>query len=236
MFCLWGNVCIKWTCLCFQIDLQTFLTLTDQDLKELGITTFGARRKMLLAISGMKQSLYPLQCRDQFSAKISTCNHVSLEFLLFFRADNRLHQLESHPANSPLLKAVHANWLMRFINVSYFVCCRNKPEWSPAVQKARSVIHLTEANFTWIWELIAGRCYRQTCREVQDTSIGANLFRKDIHSNLHQQQQLGFGRILLRWLCWCFTSCCSCLPWCWFRFWISWHASTDVNVWGDALH
>ncbi|TNN70581.1 Protein bicaudal C 1-B [Liparis tanakae] len=33
------------------IDLQTFLTLTDQDLKELGITTFGARRKMLLAIS-----------------------------------------------------------------------------------------------------------------------------------------------------------------------------------------
>ncbi|RMC11741.1 hypothetical protein DUI87_11865 [Hirundo rustica rustica] len=34
------------------IDLQTFLTLTDQDLKELGITTFGARRKMLLAISG----------------------------------------------------------------------------------------------------------------------------------------------------------------------------------------
>ncbi|KAJ4949336.1 hypothetical protein JOQ06_020851 [Pogonophryne albipinna] len=34
-----------------EIDLQTFLTLTDQDLKELGITTFGARRKMLLAIS-----------------------------------------------------------------------------------------------------------------------------------------------------------------------------------------
>jgi hypothetical protein len=36
----------------FQIDLATFLTLTDQDLKELGITTFGARRKMLLAIAG----------------------------------------------------------------------------------------------------------------------------------------------------------------------------------------
>ncbi|XP_023825802.1 protein bicaudal C homolog 1 isoform X3 [Salvelinus sp. IW2-2015] len=36
-----------------EIDLQTFLTLTDQDLKELGITTFGARRKMLLAISGV---------------------------------------------------------------------------------------------------------------------------------------------------------------------------------------
>ena len=36
----------------FQVDLQTFLTLTDADLKELGITTFGPRRKMLLAIQG----------------------------------------------------------------------------------------------------------------------------------------------------------------------------------------
>lgn len=35
-----------------QIDLATFLTLDDQDLKELGINTFGARRKMLLAIAG----------------------------------------------------------------------------------------------------------------------------------------------------------------------------------------
>uniref|UniRef100_A0A3Q1BWG7 SAM domain-containing protein n=1 Tax=Amphiprion ocellaris TaxID=80972 RepID=A0A3Q1BWG7_AMPOC len=39
-----------------EIDLQTFLTLTDQDLKELGITTFGARRKMLLAISAVQQA------------------------------------------------------------------------------------------------------------------------------------------------------------------------------------
>jgi len=35
-----------------QIDLVTFLTLTDQDLKDLGISTFGARRKMLTAIAG----------------------------------------------------------------------------------------------------------------------------------------------------------------------------------------
>lgn len=47
--------CVKSTCCCLQIDLQTFLTLTDQDLKELGITTFGARRKMLLAISGTNE-------------------------------------------------------------------------------------------------------------------------------------------------------------------------------------
>ncbi|KAG9341799.1 hypothetical protein JZ751_018521 [Albula glossodonta] len=35
---------------------ETFLTLTDTDLKELGITTFGARRKMLLAISELNKN------------------------------------------------------------------------------------------------------------------------------------------------------------------------------------
>lgn len=35
-----------------QIDYQTFLTLSDDDLKEVGVSTFGARRKMLMAISG----------------------------------------------------------------------------------------------------------------------------------------------------------------------------------------
>ncbi|XP_031416641.1 protein bicaudal C homolog 1 isoform X2 [Clupea harengus] len=39
-----------------EIDLQTFLTLTDHDLKELGISTFGARRKMLLAISELNKN------------------------------------------------------------------------------------------------------------------------------------------------------------------------------------
>lgn len=39
-----------------EIDLQTFVTLTDPDLKELGITTFGARRKMILAISELNKS------------------------------------------------------------------------------------------------------------------------------------------------------------------------------------
>jgi protein bicaudal C len=30
------------------VDLATFATLTEQDLKEIGITTFGARKKLLL--------------------------------------------------------------------------------------------------------------------------------------------------------------------------------------------
>ncbi|XP_069055313.1 protein bicaudal C homolog 1-A-like [Pleurodeles waltl] len=36
-----------------EIDFQTFLTLSDEDLRELGISTFGARRKMLMAITDM---------------------------------------------------------------------------------------------------------------------------------------------------------------------------------------
>ena len=29
-----------------EVDLATFLTLTEDDMKELGVSTFGARRKM----------------------------------------------------------------------------------------------------------------------------------------------------------------------------------------------
>ena len=32
--------------------MNTFMTLTDDDLKELGVSTFGARRRMILAIQG----------------------------------------------------------------------------------------------------------------------------------------------------------------------------------------
>lgn len=70
----------------FQIDLQTFLTLTDQDLKELGITTFGARRKMLLAISGTNEeepvgfSSY-LLCRPVEKYKGVMWRHYSSEYV-----------------------------------------------------------------------------------------------------------------------------------------------------------
>ncbi|KAI4897789.1 hypothetical protein NFI96_022081, partial [Prochilodus magdalenae] len=39
-----------------EIDYQTFLTLSEEDLKEVGVSTFGARRKMLLAISDLNKS------------------------------------------------------------------------------------------------------------------------------------------------------------------------------------
>ena len=31
-----------------EVDLQTFATLTEQDLREIGVQTFGARKKLLL--------------------------------------------------------------------------------------------------------------------------------------------------------------------------------------------
>ncbi|XP_072529688.1 bicaudal C homolog 2 isoform X2 [Salminus brasiliensis] len=39
-----------------EIDYQTFFTLSEEDLKEVGVSTFGARRKMLLAISDLNKS------------------------------------------------------------------------------------------------------------------------------------------------------------------------------------
>ncbi|XP_063049534.1 protein bicaudal C homolog 1-like [Engraulis encrasicolus] len=41
-----------------EIDFQTFLTLSDEDLKEVGVLTFGARRKMLLAITDLQRARY----------------------------------------------------------------------------------------------------------------------------------------------------------------------------------
>uniref|UniRef100_A0A3Q3VX39 SAM domain-containing protein n=1 Tax=Mola mola TaxID=94237 RepID=A0A3Q3VX39_MOLML len=39
-----------------EIDYQTFLTLSEDDLKEVGVSTFGARRKMLMAITDLNKS------------------------------------------------------------------------------------------------------------------------------------------------------------------------------------
>jgi len=37
--------------LCFQVDMEAFLTLTDGDLRELGIKTDGPRQQILAAIT-----------------------------------------------------------------------------------------------------------------------------------------------------------------------------------------
>lgn len=51
----------------FKVDLPTFMTLTDKDLKELGISTFGIRKKILVTIQGnLRFSLFFF---DDFSLK-----------------------------------------------------------------------------------------------------------------------------------------------------------------------
>ena len=40
-----------------EIDLPTFATLTDEELKEIGIPTFGARKKLLLLARETKKKL-----------------------------------------------------------------------------------------------------------------------------------------------------------------------------------
>lgn len=41
-----------------EVDIATFQTLSESDLKEIGVSALGARRKMLLCISG--KCIYPL--------------------------------------------------------------------------------------------------------------------------------------------------------------------------------
>ena len=46
-----------------EVDLATFATLTEQDLKEIGIQTFGARKKLLLlANSKLHSNHYIYSC------------------------------------------------------------------------------------------------------------------------------------------------------------------------------
>ena len=42
------------------MDLETFQTMTENDLKEIGVTTLGARRKLQIAISGQFE-----ECREE---------------------------------------------------------------------------------------------------------------------------------------------------------------------------
>ena len=43
-----------------EIDLELFKTLTENDLRDLGIHAFGVRRRMLLTIAGIKESSYKI--------------------------------------------------------------------------------------------------------------------------------------------------------------------------------
>lgn len=44
-----------------QVDLETFLTMTEEDLKEVGVSTLGARRKLQIASTG-NPSIFLFSC------------------------------------------------------------------------------------------------------------------------------------------------------------------------------
>ena len=57
------------------------MTLTEEDLKELGITAFGARKKMLLTIQGGSYAILTVflkRCRIYFTILYFRC-HLVLE-------------------------------------------------------------------------------------------------------------------------------------------------------------
>ena len=56
----------------FKVDLPTFMTLTEEDLKELGINAFGARKKMLIKIQGELCLIFFWSCSSRVRRKAST--------------------------------------------------------------------------------------------------------------------------------------------------------------------
>nr|CAI5865190.1 unnamed protein product [Callosobruchus analis] len=58
-----------------EIDLGTFTTLTDQDLIDIGISAFGARRKILLAISEMNKRSTPFAAAPGAERSSSNSSH-----------------------------------------------------------------------------------------------------------------------------------------------------------------
>eukprot|EP00043_Microstomoeca_roanoka_P009126 m.87002 g.87002 ORF g.87002 m.87002 type:complete len:1026 (-) comp14487_c0_seq6:60-3137(-) len=72
-----------------EIDLALFLTLTEADLINLGVTTFGARRKMLLAINNLRE----MQQEDQSFLS----NLYSLSTSLSVSPSSSMNQGQSRP-------------------------------------------------------------------------------------------------------------------------------------------
>ena len=78
----------KCICTCVQVDLNTFLTLGDRDLKELGVLTFGARKKMLLAIAGMIQYMSTINMSGLGPDNVSSFTDVQGRPLALHRIDS----------------------------------------------------------------------------------------------------------------------------------------------------
>ena len=58
-----------------EVDLATFATLTEQDLKEIGIQTFGARKKLLLLANSKLFSFHILNIPNETNMYFCSIGH-----------------------------------------------------------------------------------------------------------------------------------------------------------------
>ncbi|CAG13282.1 unnamed protein product, partial [Tetraodon nigroviridis] len=137
-----------------EIDLQTFLTLTDQDLKELGITTFGARRKMLLAISGRPELLRDGQGCPAWRRSFTPLFRPLLWIQHMFQQIPDRHRLCSQTLDltlsAPSQSSTRAGG-----------SCWSRPPAPPPWKAGRAVASL--ASSTQTWRASAGDGGRCTC-------------------------------------------------------------------------
>ena len=59
-----------------QVDFITFLTMTEEDLKEIGVSTLGARRKCQIAISGVVCSIWIIEMLTSIPYATHTHKHT----------------------------------------------------------------------------------------------------------------------------------------------------------------
>lgn len=102
--CKWMGIIMQLLSVLIQIDYQTFLTLSEDDLKEVGVSTFGARRKMLLAITG--ENLLPclgLRPASPSDNVVTVLIRTFKLFIFLFRPEQEQEEAFRHPCGEAWL-------------------------------------------------------------------------------------------------------------------------------------
>ncbi|CAG10078.1 unnamed protein product [Tetraodon nigroviridis] len=139
-----------------EIDLQTFLTLTDQDLKELGITTFGARRKMLLAISGRPELLRDGQGCPAWRRSFTPLFRPLLWIQHMFQQIPDRHRLCSQTLDLTLSAPSQSS-------TRTGGSCSSRPSAPPSWKGGRAVASLASSTQTWRASAGDGRRRPRAC-------------------------------------------------------------------------
>ena len=104
----------------FKVDLPTFMTLTEEDLKELGINAFGARKKMLLTIQGKLCLIFFWSSSSQVKRKAST---------ICIQQDRSFAACCASPHESPSLLAR----LSQYVPKLFWPALLSSSRWCPSL-------------------------------------------------------------------------------------------------------